>query len=271
MPPGRKLIVLLPAYNEEASLDALLGKILSLPREQGELIVLACNDGSRDGTGTILSRRAATDARVQVLEHKINRGLGETIRDLFEAAAEIVGDDDVIVRLDADDTHEPRRITAMIEKLDEGYDVVIASRFQPGGAQLGLDAYRRFISLAANIFMRVMFHVPNVHEYSCGFRAYRAALIRRAIEFYGNDFIQLKGVGFTCTLEKLVKLYILGARFGEVPFTLHYDRKLSSSKMIGSITTLGYLLLAILYHWPWGGWRRYYRTLLKSASRDDGR
>ena len=97
-------------------------------------------------------------------------------------------------------------------------------------------------------------------------RAYRAEIVRRAIDFYGNDFVQLKGLGFTCTLEKLLKLHLLGARFAEVPFTLRYDQKVGLSKMVSSITTLGYLVMLINYYWPWGGWRRMYRRRLLQLS-----
>jgi dolichol-phosphate mannosyltransferase len=137
----------------------------------------------------------------------------------------------------------------------EGYDVVIASRFAPGGGQLGVSRYRAFVSRCANLFMKVFFPITGLREYSCGFRAYRAEAIQRAISCYGNNFIQLKGLGFTCTLEKLVKLKLIGARFAEAPFVLRYDQKVSDSKMVSSITTLGYLVMTIMYHWPWGGWR----------------
>ena len=80
-------------------------------------------------------------------------------------------------------------------------------------------------------------------------------LVSGASGFFGNNFIQLKGLGFTCTLEKIVKLKLIGARFGEVPFMLRYDQKQSDSKMVSSVTTLGYLVMTLLYHWPWGGWR----------------
>ena len=107
------------------------------------------------------------------------------------------------------------------------------------------------------------FPISGIKEYSCGFRAYRASLIQRSIQLYGNNFIQLKGLGFTCTLEKLVKFKIIGARFGEIPFILRYDQKQSTSKMVSSVTTLGYMVLSVLYYWPWGGWRTYYRKKLK--------
>ena len=263
------IVVLLPAYNEEHSLPALLPKIATtLGASNGTYRIVVCDDGSRDGTAEALVKFAAT-LPLDVITHRINRGLGETARDLFEYAAEHCAPDDVIVRMDCDDTHEPAIIHRMIERLAEGYDVVIASRFQPGGGQVGVDGYRAFVSRTANLFMKLFFPVPGVREFSCGFRAYRAAVIQRAIAYWGNNFIQLKGLGFTGTLEKLVKLHLLGARFTEVPFLLRYDQKKSLSKMVTSITTVGYLVMAILYHWPWGGWRTSARRRTRFAQSTD--
>jgi dolichol-phosphate mannosyltransferase len=229
-----------------------LQQILSSMNE--EFKILVCNDGSKDRTQELLDNYAK-QMPLEVIRHRINRGLGESSRDLFERASELVNGDDVIVRLDCDDTHEPKFIPAIVEKVRSGYDVVIASRFAPGGGQMGVSGYRAFISRGANLFMKVFFPIAGLKEYSCGFRGYRAKKIKEAINFYGNNFIQLKGLGFTCTLEKLVKLKLINAKFGEVPFLLRYDQKQSASKMVGSVTTLGYLVMTILYHWPWGGWR----------------
>ena len=249
------IVVLLPAYNEEESLPRLLPKIKSTLDSTGERYqIITCDDGSCDRTRSLLEEYART-MPLEIIRHRINRGLGESIRDLFEKAAEIVSTGDVIVRLDCDDTHEPEFIPEIIKKVREGCDVVVASRFLPGGGQLGVSPRRAFISRCANLFMEVFFRIPNLKEYSCGFRGYRAEKIKEAISFYGNNFIQLKGLGFTCTLEKLVKLKLLGAAFGEIPFLLRYDQKQSDSKMISSITTLGYLVMTLLYYWPWGGWR----------------
>lgn len=258
----RRLFVLLPAYNEELSLVPLVEKLMAAGDDlKQDLRMIVGNDGSRDRTGEIAEELSGRYP-LEVIHHKINRGLGETVRDLFERAAELADDEDVIVRMDCDDTHEPKFMQSMIERLDQGYDVVIASRFKPGGGQRGVSPYRAFISRGANLFMKIFFPIKGLQEYTCGYRAYRASIIRRAIAFYGNDFIQLKGLGFTCTLEKLVKLKILGARFAEVPFVLRYDLKESASKMVGSLTMLGYIVMAVLYHWPWGGWRLGYREKL---------
>ena len=259
MPDTRKIVVLLPVFNEAQGIGQLLDRLADVPLDGYELHVIACDDGSSDATGRTLADYSRL-ARFEVITHSLNRGLGETVRDLFERAAEIVEDDDVVVRLDADDTHDPAVIPAMIEKLDAGADVVLASRFQKGGGQVGVHGRRRLLSALANRLMHAVFPIPGVREYTCGFRAYRGEIVRRAIATFGNDFIQLKGLGFTSTLEKLVKLRLLGARFDEVPFVLRYDLKESESKMLTNITTLGYLVMTIMYYWPSRGWRTTYRA-----------
>ena len=260
--------VLLPAFNEEASLPRVLPKLKDVfeQRKQAYQIVVV-NDGSRDRTAELLTHYQH-EYPLHCVTHSMNRGLGETERDGFEYCAEHAADEDVIVRLDCDDTHEPVYIFALLEKLNQGYDVVNTSRFQPGGGQKGVSRYRALISYAANMFMKVVFHIPGMRDFSCGFRAYKANILKDAIKIYGNSFIQLKGLGFTSTLETVVKLKLLGCRFAEVPFVLRYDKKASSSKMVSSVTTLGYFTMAILYYWPWGGWRWQYSRLAETYRRD---
>jgi dolichol-phosphate mannosyltransferase len=251
--------ILLPAYNEENDLPDLLVKLKgSLDGKEYRLVVV--NDGSTDGTRRILDENK-NELNLDVVQHPINRGLGETERDGFEYIALHSVDDDVIVRIEGDDTHEPRYMLDLLRKIEEGYDVVNTSRFQPGGGQLGVSAPRAFISRSANIFMRMLFGINGVRDYSCGYRAYRARIVKDALAIFGDNFIQLRGLGFTSTLEVIVKLNILGCRFAEVPFVLRYDQKIGSSKMVGSITMLGYLIMAALYWWPGSGWRKQYKGL----------
>lgn len=260
------IYLLLPAYNEEASLPNLLPRIKKTFLSSDvpyELVIV--NDGSTDRTAEIISEfEKDPDFPITVITHSINRGLGETERDGFEYVANNASDDDVLVRVEGDDTHDPKYIFDLINKLNEGYDVVNTSRFQPGGDQKGLSAYRRAISRAANYFMKFLFNIKGVKDYSCGFRAYRATAIKAAVSIFGNNFVQLRGLGFTTTLETIVKLHILGCKFAEVPFVLRYDMKESESKMVSSITTMGYFTMAILYHWPFGGWKRQYKGLKQS-------
>lgn len=256
-----KIWIILPAYNEEDSIPLMFPKIKDFCTDAGlDYCLVVVDDGSTDNTPQVLEKMKE-DYPVHVVCHPINRGLGESERDAFEYVAANADKQDIAIRLDCDDTHEPGYIKPLVEKINQGFDVVNTSRFQPGGGQKGVNSYRAFISYGANIFMKVMFNIPGVKDYSCGFRAYRVQVLQDAVRIFGNGLIQLKGLGFTSTLETIVKLKLLGCRFAEVPFVLRYDKKASPSKMVSSITTLGYLTMALLYHWPFGGWRPFYKHL----------
>ena len=269
------IYVLLPAYNEESALEPLIKKIEAVMREMRSAYrIVVVNDGSRDNTDQILADLVARYA-IDVIRHKYNRGLGETARNGFEHIAEVASPSDIIVRMDCDDTHDPRYIPAMVAKLKEGYEVVIASRYAPGGGQIGVDWYRRLISRIANLLMKTVFPIRGVWEYTSGFRAYRASLIQDAITIFGNRFIDLKGMGFTGTVEKIIKCKMMGAHVAEVGFVLRYDKKLSSSKVVTSITTLGYFMLIAKYGLYWGDLGRKWMLDIEERKRrvygSDGR
>jgi dolichol-phosphate mannosyltransferase len=268
------IYVILPAYNEEDALGPLVRKIGDVMQELGAAYrVVVVDDGSSDATAAIAAG-LALEYPIDLITHRMNRGLGETERDAFEHVAEAGSDQDIVVRMDCDDTHDPRYIPAMIDQL-ANHEVVITSRYQPGGGQVGVNWYRRTISRCANLLMKVVFPIRGVMEYTCGYRAYRVALIKDAIDIFGNRFIDLKGLGFTGTVETIIKCRMLGARIVEVPFVLRYDRKPGPSKVVTSITTLGYLVLIAKYIRYWGtigeGWRRAIAARHAVAYHPDGR
>ncbi len=269
------IYVLLPAYNEEDALEPLAAKINRVMRElDADYEMVVVNDGSRDRTAAILQELSG-QYPMHVITHRINRGLGETARDGFEYIAETGQRGDIMVRMDCDDTHDPRYIIPMVAKLRDGCEVVCASRYAPGGATVGLDWYRRTISRCANLLMKVVFPIRGVWEYTAGFRAYRVALIQDAIDIYGNAFIDLKGMGFTGTVEKLIKCRQIGARIGQTGYVLRYDQKLSTSKVVTSLTTIGYLTLIAKYVIPWGDigreWKRRAAARRRTAYDASGR
>ena len=239
--------IILPYRNSGSTLTRCMESIMNQDLGQWEL--LAVNDHSDVHSIKILEEFSRADQRINLI-NSCGRGISACLNSGIMNARS-----DIIIRMDCDDTHEPKYIPDILKKLDQGYDVVVASRFEKGGGQMGVDGYRAFISRGANLFMKIFFPISGLKEYSCGYRGYRYSKIKEAINFFGNNFIQLKGLGFTCTLEKLVKLKLIGAKFGEIPFLHRYDQKQSDSKMVSSVTTLGYLVMTILYHWPWGGWR----------------
>lgn len=256
-----KIYIILPAFNEESAITKVISETANiLNKASYDFHFIICNDGSTDNTSNIINT-LLSKYPIILINHSINRGLGETSRDNFEKAALVSSDDDILVRLDCDNTHEPEVILKLIQSIKDGNDVAIASRFEKGGGQKGVSKYRAFLSYGANLFMKLFFRVPGVKEYSCGYRAYSALIIKKCINIYGNSFIQLKGFGFTCTLEKLIKIYMIGGKFSEVPFVLRYDKKKGKSKMIGSITMLGYIVMCIMYYWPWDGWRKQMKSI----------
>ncbi len=267
--------VLLPAYNEEQALRPMMEKIDRVMAElRTSYRVVVVNDGSKDRTSEIL-RELAARYPMDIIIHKYNRGLGETARDGFEYIAETSDPDDIIVRMDCDDTHEPSYIPALVGKIREGYEVVTTSRYVQGGGQIGVNLYRRFVSRCANLLLKFFFPIRGLREYTCGYRAYRVSLIQDALAIFGNQFIDLKGMGFTGTIEKLIKCKMMGARVAEVPFVLRYDQKLSQSKVITSLTTLGYLVLIAKYCAYWGAigqrWKREIEQRKRVVYGPDGR
>jgi dolichol-phosphate mannosyltransferase len=246
------IYIMLPAYNEELALPPLVARIDTVMKEAGlDYQVVVVNDGSSDATADHAERLSA-DYPLVCVTHPFNRGLGETARDGFEYVAAHGSPDDIVVRMDCDDTHDPKYILDMKARIDEGWEAVVASRYAPGGGQVGVDWYRRTLSRIANLLMKVCFPIAGVWEYTSGFRGYRVGLLQDALAIYGNKFIDLKGMGFTGTVEKIIKLKMMHARVTEIGFVLRYDRKPSDSKVATSITTLGYFVLIAKYISPWG-------------------
>jgi dolichol-phosphate mannosyltransferase len=190
--------------------------------------VLVVDDGSRDRTLEVAEDHAR-HMPVRVVRHEVNQGLGATIRDGLRAAAETCTDWDIVVAMDADNTHTPWLIRAMTRQVKEGNDVVIASRYQPGAEVRGVPLPRVFLSWVASWLFRVVFPIRGVRDYTCGYRAYRGSVLKAAFAQYGERFIDQDG--FQCMVDILLKLRAMDLVFGEVPMVLRYDYKQGASKM----------------------------------------
>lgn len=221
--------IVLPAYNEERSLPALLNR-LDVIFEESDLTVevLIVNDGSTDGTVEAIDRYDGP-LPIRLIDCRPNRGLAETIRTGLREALASARTGEVIVTMDADNSHSPGLIPRMVSQIREGSDVVIASRYQPGSRIRGLSRFRRTMSYVASWLFRLFSRVPGVRDYTCGFRAYRAEILQAAFDRYGHELIQQTGFG--CMAELLLKLKKLDPIIHEVPLILRYDMKQSDSKM----------------------------------------
>ncbi len=224
-----KVIVALPAFNEEESLPELLERLgeafadSELPYE-----IVIVNDGSKDATASII-QQFALQMPVHLVNHAVNQGLGTTIRDALREAMERADERDIIVTMDADNTHPPGLIPRMVQMIHEGCDVVIASRFEHGATVKGVPFNRHLLSLGARVLFTLMFPTRGVRDYTSGYRAYRVSVVRQAFQTYGDDFVG--ETGFSCMADILLKLRRLGCVFGEAPLRLRYDLKGGESKM----------------------------------------
>jgi dolichol-phosphate mannosyltransferase len=237
------VIITLPAYNEEQTLPTLLERIREAMEENAiEYRVIVVNDGSTDATGETVDLLRDTMPLTRI-DHAHNRGLGETIRTGLQAAIEGAKDRDIIVTMDSDNTHTPGLIARMVRAIREGNDVVIASRFQPGAHVRGVPFYRRVLSRVAGILFRVVFPTPGVRDFTSGYRAYRAGVVKQAFDTYGGEFVAESG--FSCMVDILLKLRRLDAIMSEVPLVLRYDMKYGVSKMLVVRTTLDTLKLLL--------------------------
>jgi len=223
------VIVVLPAYNEQEHIGPLLEKIDdALQRRQIPYRVVVVDDGSIDGTLPALEYYRE-QLPVCIHRHDVNQGLGSTIRDGLRIASEMAADDDVVITMDADETHLPGLIPRMVEMIHEGRDVVVASRYQPGACVAGVSFPRRLLSYGASVLFRMAFPTPGVRDFTCGYRAYRGAILRRAVATCGDNFVESDG--FACMAELVLTLRSMDAIFGEVPIVLRYDLKHGGSKM----------------------------------------
>lgn len=226
---ARQVYVVLPAYNEEARIGKLLDHIDEAMDEAAiAYSVIVVDDGSKDATASLVTDRSVR-MPVILMQHPANLGLGATIRDGLYEAATRAGERDVIITMDADDTHTPGLILRMTRMISEGFDVVIASRYQQGSRTLGVPMFRRVVSYGGSWLFRIFFPIKGVKDFTCGFRAYRASAIKEAIAEYGRGFVDQEG--FQCMVDILLKLRRRQLIFGEVPFILRYDFKEGGTKM----------------------------------------
>lgn len=235
-----KTIVGLPAYNEEGSLSEVFRKIINVKNNYlNNLEVIVVNDGSTDSTEEILKEYASQYSYIKYINHEKNEGLGCAIKTLFEYAIENYDNEDILVTMDADNTHNPIIIPKLCNKVKrEQLDVVIASRFVKGGEEKGLSLTRKIYSRGARLFFKIFFPIKDVSDYSSGFRAYNIGYLKKVMEIYKGKLITTDG--FDCMAEILARFSKIGVKAGEYPLVLEYNLKRGNSKMNVLKTIKGY-------------------------------
>jgi dolichol-phosphate mannosyltransferase len=234
--------IVIPVRNERASIPPLFEKFESaLDEYQGEFRIVVIDGFSSDGTVDAVSRYA-NGLPIQIIELSENLGLGGALNAGLLAALQ---DSEIIVTMDGDDSHDPAHIPAMLRALESGQDLVVASRFEDGGEEVGVAGHRRFMSHAASRILRTVFPMRDVKDYSSGFRAYRSTALRNVQQHFG-ELVEERG--FSCQLELLLKLRAISASAAEVPLVLRYDLKRTESKMNVPHTMARYAILMGRYY-----------------------
>lgn len=225
--------VIFPAYNEEKVIrPTLLALWEAFQGRNTAYRAVLVDDGSRDRTiaeAEEAVRLSGGALPLTVLKHEVNMGLGAGLRTGIYWCLDNAAENDVIVTLDADNTHPPALIPKLVEKLDEGYDVTIASRYRSGAEVHGVPGHRRALSDVGRLVFQSLYPIPGVRDYTCCFRAYRVPMLRKARVVYGDELCTARG--FEAVMDLLLRLGPLDVRVGEMGFVLDYGERVGQSKM----------------------------------------
>jgi dolichol-phosphate mannosyltransferase len=223
-----RIHLILPAYNEGDNLVPLFQAFMDLNVGNYYKYYLI-NDGSTDDTLEV-SKKLQSNFDLKVISHEKNKGLSQTLYIGLKSALEEAEDSDVLVFMDSDNTHLPSQVSELICQIQNGADISIASRYQPGATIEGLSDSRKIVSVIASFLFRIFLPVKGVKDFSCGFRAIRASLLRKLSPCDLESIFQLRG--FACTTGLLLALTRDPAVVvSEIPMKLKYNQKRGVSKM----------------------------------------
>ena len=213
---GRVLVVV-PTYNEAVNLEPVLTRLRSAVPETDVLVV---DDGSPDGTGAIADRIAAADAAVHVLHRAEKVGLGAAYIAGFRWA--LSAGYDAVVEMDADGSHAPEELPRLLAALRDA-DLVIGSRWVPGGSVVNWPWHRRALSRSGNLYTRALLGM-GIRDATAGFRVFR----RETLEFIHLEEVQ--SLGYVFQVELVYRTLRAGLRVREVPIEF-VERVRGDSKM----------------------------------------
>jgi dolichol-phosphate mannosyltransferase len=209
--------IVIPTYNEFENIQSLIPRILENPRFQ----VLVVDDNSPDGTADAVRALRETDQRIGLLSRPGKQGLGTAYIAGFRRA--LAEGAQYIFEMDADFSHDPHYLPQLLQAAEQGYDLVLGSRYVPGGATTDWGFIRQLISRSGNIYARAILGLP-VMDATGGFRCYR----RTVLEALNLSRIQSNGYSFQ--IEMVYRTMQAGFRIGEIPIVFP-DRRVGQSKM----------------------------------------
>lgn len=212
-----RTLVVVPTYNESDSLEEAVDRLMAACSECDLLVV---DDSSPDGTGALVQELATTHPGISLLSRARKSGLGTAYVAGFRWAIE--RDYEAVVAMDADLSHDPATVPALLEALGEA-DLAIGSRYIPGGGVSNWGFLRRLLSRAGNAYARLWLRF-GVRDSTSGFRAYKTSALKRM------DLGSFRAEGYAFQVETAWRIHIDGGRIVEVPITF-VERQHGRSKL----------------------------------------
>jgi dolichol-phosphate mannosyltransferase len=239
--PGGPVLVVIPTYEERDNLGPVVSRLhAAVPTAH----VLVVDDASPDGTGELADAMAAEDPRIKVLHREEKAGLGTAYLAGFDFA--LRGGYQVVVEMDADGSHPPEELPALLEALEDA-DVVLGSRYVPGGVVRNWPVHREWLSRGANLYSRLALGVP-IKDITAGYRVFRRQVLEEL------DLDEVSSQGYCFQIDMAWRAAQAGFRVREVPITFT-ERERGASKMSGSIVVEAFWRVAC-----WGTGRLLHRS-----------
>jgi dolichol-phosphate mannosyltransferase len=233
-----RVLVVIPTYNERENLPGTIDRTLAAVPAAHILVV---DDASPDGTGALADERAARDGRVHVLHRPGKAGLGAAYVAGFRWALE--RDYDAVVEMDADGSHAPEQLPDLLAALARA-DLVLGSRWVPGGAVVDWPKHRELLSRGGNAYTRLMLGLP-VRDATGGYRVYRRAVLERL------DLADVASQGYCFQVDLVWRAWQAGFTVTEVPIRF-VERVAGASKMNRAIVSEALWRVTV-----WGVHRRF--------------
>lgn len=209
--------VVVPTYNERENIEPLIERILEQPRFR----VLIVDDNSPDGTGKLVADLSRYESRIGVLSRPGKLGLGTAYIAGFKRA--LAEGAEFIYEMDADFSHDPAYLPALLEAAETRYDLALGSRYVRGGGTTDWGLVRKLISRGGSLYAGLILGLP-VRDATGGFRCYRRAVLEAI------DLDRIRSNGYAFQIEMLYRTIQHGFRVGEIPI-IFPDRRVGKSKM----------------------------------------
>ncbi len=243
-----KLFILVPVLNEAGNIPRLMDSLKALSLElqdRHDVQVILIDDGSQDETSSLAKKiTAESGLNLYILRHEVNQGPGKAFGTGFLYLASHLAENDLVLTIEGDNTSRIELVKQMLQRLQEGFDVIFASPYLYGGKIVNTAAFRIFLSSMANLFIKDLLGLHGILTVSSFFRLYRSSALKKLQAAYGAEIVERRG--FECMVEMTMKMANVHMTISEVPLILDTHIRVGKSRMKVMKTILGYFKLWFL-------------------------